>query len=180
MHITLTKRLLFKIGEQPFWAMFSSHKVSYQGSNIKVSLLRYPILWISDTVRVTQLTHMATVLLWTKVVWLTGDLSETLYLTNFLWRHCQATYHVMYECLVRNWLHKCLFYTWNYCYKINKNKTLQNWFILSQRTTNSKSSTLQSQMYWLRRCLKDQLVSRLNHVVYTHSVSYLWWYLAWA
>lgn len=146
-----------------------------------MSLFCNPILWISDSIWVTQLTHVTTALLWTKVVWLTGDLNEASYLTNFLWCHCRATYHVIYKCLVWNWLHKCLFYTWDICSK--KKKQHCNICLFQgniPQTPNLAHRHPKAKFDWLRRGSIDQLVSRLNQVVYTPSVSYLRWYLAWA
>ena len=77
--------------------------------------LPYPqVVWISNTIGITQLTQVATILIWTKVVWITLDFNETLYFTTLCCLCSRCADHVIQESLVCNWLFKLLCYAWNY------------------------------------------------------------------
>ena len=119
-HLVVQKSRDSSLNYQKAISLFSCYAFHYTPSpwylccTVKEVLSCPQVIWISNTIGITQLAQVITILIWTKVVWFTLDFNETLYFTNLCCLCSRCADHVIQESLVCNWLFKFLCYAWNY------------------------------------------------------------------
>ena len=87
-HFVVQKLRNSSLNYQKGISLFSCYAFHYTPSpwylccTMKEVLSCPQVIWISNTIGITQLAQVITILVWTKVVWFTLDFNETLYFTT--------------------------------------------------------------------------------------------------